>query len=188
MTGGCRMQRFVVFTPSCKNLTPVTTAYRISAQPLIPSSGIWGSRNFAISVCLHLLCVQLYFLVCDRLGAIAFSCLSASLLFSSCFFMELSPSFWLPSSSYHLIILLSPYITLAYCSSPSWLSPLLSVSSFTPLSLCRHLCHLFLLVRPALLSNVTPYLSTCCVDPLLSTPSNNSLHPALLFCHYGYLF
>lgn len=177
------MQRFVVFTPSCKNLTPVTTAYRISAQPLIPSSGIWGSRNFAISVCLHLLCVQLYFLVCDWLGAIAFSCLSAS------FFQVVSLCNWLPSSSYHLIILLSPYITLAVArSSPSWLSPLLSVSSFTPLSLCRHLCHLFLLVRPALFSNVTPYLSTCCVDPLLSTPSNNSLHPALLFCHYGYLF
>lgn len=33
-----------------------------------------------------------------------------------------------------------------------------------------------------------PLFSTHCVNPLLSTPSSNSPHPAFLLCHYGYLF
>lgn len=121
-------------------------SYRLSAQPLIPLSGTRGSRNFAITVCLHLLCARLYFLVCDRLQpSLVF--LPPS-FFSSCVSIHLSSSFWSPSSSHHLIILLFPHIILALpldCVPTSLCCILLSSSLTLPsslpsLSLCPCRC------------------------------------------------
>lgn len=61
-------------------------SYRLSAQPLIPSSGTRGSRNFTISVRLHLLCAQLYFLVCDGLHIGYTLSVSLPLCICSCLF------------------------------------------------------------------------------------------------------
>lgn len=118
-------------------------SYRLSAQPLIPLSGTRGSRNFAITVCLHLLCARLYFLVCDRLQATAFSCLSASLLF----FKVVSLSICLCLFDRPPPLIISSFFCLhtSYSLSLSTLSPLLSAVSSSPrLSLCPRLCHLFL--------------------------------------------
>lgn len=170
--------------PPVKYLTPVTTAYRLSLQPLIPSSGIRGSRNFAISVCLHLLCAQLHFLLCDWLWTIAFFCLTPFFfqvvsLHSCLHLFDYAPPLII-SSSFCLHISRLPTVALPLDSLHPSLYPLLLISYFALIFAVS--------VRSALLSDFTPYLSSRCVNPLLSTPSNNSLHPALLFCHYGYLF
>lgn len=168
-------------------------SYRLSAQPLIPSNGTRGSRNFTILFCLHLLCTRLYFLVCDRLH------IGYTTLFSLCL-LPLFPlvslcicpclfncSHVLPSTQHPLFRSLS--LSYFYCCSLLSLSPLVHVLSPSPhVSPCPHLCRLSFCVCPSLFSNFTPSFFARCVNPLLSTPSNNSLHPVLLFCHYGYLF
>lgn len=162
-------------------------SYRLSAQPLIPprgtrrikklfrrslpSSARWpalllgvadyrlrSSLVFSASFPIVSSCVALH---------LSFVFLIASFL-SSSLCLGASHSCLLDSVATSLCRSLSSSPCFSPCPPPSLPALSLSVPRCFPISL--------------------PYFSARCANPLLSTSSNNPPHPALLFCHYGYLY
>lgn len=147
--------------PSCKNPTPLTTAF-LSTLSSAFNTFEWHQRIR-----------KLHHLSLSSSALLGFNsqCVTDFIWAGSCSGLSASLQF----------------VSLCICPCLVLLSP--SLCHTVALSLGPHfslMCHL-----PFVSLSVFQFhspLSTRCVNPLLSTPSNNSPHPALLFCHYGYLF
>lgn len=128
--------------------------------------------NFPSPVCFHHLDARLasHFVTNymqasrDSLLSFIFSSCPSGLIATFCTF------FFLPTLIIFTVVLSCLFVTPLSCQ------PVLIFTAC--LSLAVPLCF----------SISLPPFVTHCVNPLLSTPCNNSPHPALLFCHFGYLF